>query len=118
MLRSPVHPFGRFAMLTGTRMLAYPAAWEVHMPLVEGPLLHRRGLGLRLRRLRGARSLDEVTAATLISTSKLSRLENGRGVPQPREIRDLVAYYEFVAPSGPQPSARQTVKRLTRDARG
>lgn len=63
----------------------------------EGPLLHRRRLGAELRRLRGARSLDEVAAATLISTSKLSRLENGQGVPQPRDIRDLVNYYELDA---------------------
>jgi hypothetical protein len=59
----------------------------------EGPLLHRRRLGAELRRLRGERTLDEVAAGTLISTSKLSRLENGQGVPQPRDIRDLVSYF-------------------------
>jgi hypothetical protein len=37
--------------------------------------------------------LDEVAAETLISTSKLSRLENGQGVPQPRDIRDLINCY-------------------------
>jgi transcriptional regulator with XRE-family HTH domain len=63
----------------------------------EGPLLHRRRLGVELRRLRGERTLDEVADATLISTSKLSRLENGQGVPQPRDIRDLVNYYELDA---------------------
>ncbi len=63
------------------------------MPSPEGPLLHRRRLGVELRRLRGDRTLDEVAAATLISTSKLSRLENGQGVPQPRDVRDLVTYY-------------------------
>lgn len=65
------------------------------MPSSEGPLLHRRRLGVELRRLRGDRTLDEVAEATLISTSKLSRLENGQGVPQPRDIRDLVNYYEL-----------------------
>ena len=40
------------------------------------------------------RTLDEVAAETLISTSKLSRLENGQGVPQPRDIRDLINFYE------------------------
>jgi transcriptional regulator with XRE-family HTH domain len=63
----------------------------------EGPLLHRRRLGAELRRLRGDRTLEEVAEATLISTSKLSRLENGQGVPQPRDIRDLVNYYELDA---------------------
>jgi transcriptional regulator with XRE-family HTH domain len=65
------------------------------MTSAEGPLLHRRRLGTELRRLRGERTLDEVADATLISTSKLSRLENGQAVPQPRDIRDLVAYYEL-----------------------
>jgi transcriptional regulator with XRE-family HTH domain len=59
----------------------------------EGPLLHRRRLGAELRRLRGERTLEEVAEATLISTSKLSRLENGQGVPQPRDIRDLVQFF-------------------------
>jgi transcriptional regulator with XRE-family HTH domain len=61
----------------------------------EGPLLHRRRLGVELRRLRGDRTLDEVAEATLISSSKLSRLENGQGVPQPRDIRDLVSFYRL-----------------------
>jgi transcriptional regulator with XRE-family HTH domain len=61
----------------------------------EGPLLHRRRLGAELRRLRGDRTLEEVANGTLISTSKLSRLENGQGVPQPRDIRDLVTYFEL-----------------------
>jgi len=64
------------------------------MPSPQGPLLARRRLGAELRRLRGSRTLDEVAAETLISTSKLSRLENGQGVPQPRDIRDLLAHYE------------------------
>lgn len=67
------------------------------MPSPEGPLLHRRRLGVELRRLRGHRTLDEVAEATLISTSKLSRLETGQGVPQPRDIRDLVNYYDLDA---------------------
>jgi transcriptional regulator with XRE-family HTH domain len=63
----------------------------------EGPRLHRRRLGAELRRLRGDRTLDDVAAATLISTSKLSRLENGQGVPQARDIRDLVGYHQLDA---------------------
>jgi transcriptional regulator with XRE-family HTH domain len=64
------------------------------MAAAEGPLLHRRRLGVELRRLRDGRTLEEVADATLISTSKLSRMENGQGVPQPRDIRDLITYYE------------------------
>jgi transcriptional regulator with XRE-family HTH domain len=71
---------------------------EVRVASNEGPLLHRRRLGVELRRLRGDRTLDEVAESTLISTSKLSRLENGQGVPQARDIRDLVAYYDLGAP--------------------
>jgi len=63
------------------------------MPPPQGPLLPRRRLGAELRRLRGDRTLDDVAVETLISTSKLSRLENGQGVPQPRDIRDLIAFY-------------------------
>src|SRR4051794_6581500 len=63
------------------------------MPSPQGPLLPRRRLGAELRRLRGNQTLDEVAAETLISTSKLSRLENGQGVPQPRDIRDLIVFY-------------------------
>ena len=63
------------------------------MPSPQGPLLPRRRLGAELKRLRGDRTLDEVAAETLISTSKLSRLENGQGVPQPRDIRDLINFY-------------------------
>jgi transcriptional regulator with XRE-family HTH domain len=64
------------------------------MPSPQGPLLPRRRLGAELRRLRGDRTLDEVAAETMISTSKLSRLENGQGVPQPRDIRDLISFYD------------------------
>jgi hypothetical protein len=63
------------------------------MPSPQGPLLPRRRLGAELRHLRGDRTLEDVAAETLISTSKLSRLENGQGVPQPRDIRDLINFY-------------------------
>jgi Domain of unknown function (DUF5753)/Helix-turn-helix domain len=75
------------------------------MPSPQGPLLPRRRLGAELRRLRGDRTLDEVAVGTLISTSKLSRIENGQGAPQPRDIRDLVNFYEL---------DRQTADRLRR----
>jgi transcriptional regulator with XRE-family HTH domain len=87
------------------RTIAVLAGREVHVPSSEGPLLHRRRLGAELKRLRGDRTLEEVAEATLISTSKLSRLENGQGVPQPRDIRDLVNFYGLDA---------QTADRLRR----
>ena len=70
------------------------------MPSPQGPLLPRRRLGAELRRLREGRTLDEVAGDTLISTSKLSRLENGQGVPQPRDIRDLISYYSVDRATG------------------
>lgn len=70
------------------------------MTSAEGPLLPRRRLGAELRRLRDGRTLDEVAEATMISTSKLSRLENGQGVPQPRDIRDLIVYYGIDTAAG------------------
>jgi transcriptional regulator with XRE-family HTH domain len=79
--------------VTVARTIAVLVGREVRVPSSEGPLLHRRRLGAELRRLRGDRTLEEVAEATLISTSKLSRLENGQGVPQPRDIRDLVNFY-------------------------
>lgn len=62
--------------------------------MAEGPILPRRRLGNELRRLRGIQTLEDVSKATLISTSKLSRLENGQGAPQQRDVRDLISYYE------------------------
>ncbi|PXY35037.1 XRE family transcriptional regulator [Prauserella sp. PE36] len=60
-----------------------------------GPVVPRRRIAEELRRLRGeaGRTLEEVAEALLISTSKLSRLENAQGRPQLRDIRDLVRFY-------------------------
>ncbi len=81
------------------------------MPFAQGPLLPRRRLGTELRRLRGNRTLDEVAAETLISTSKLSRLESGQGAPQPRDIRDLLAFY------GADRATADRVRRWAADGR-
>lgn len=78
-----------------TSTIALVAGLEVDVPSSEGPLLHRRRLGAELRRLRGDRTLETVAEATLISTSRLSRLETGQAVPHPRDIRDLVTYYDL-----------------------
>lgn len=64
---------------------------------VPGPLMPRRKLATELRRLRDERnlSLEDVAAKLLISTSKLSRLENAQGSPQPRDVRDLINLYKI-----------------------
>jgi transcriptional regulator with XRE-family HTH domain len=62
---------------------------------VTGPLGPRRRIASTLRRLRerSRKTLEEVSVDLLISTSKLSRLENAQGKPQARDIRDLIRYY-------------------------
>ncbi|HET8659554.1 MAG TPA: helix-turn-helix transcriptional regulator [Micromonosporaceae bacterium] len=63
---------------------------------VPGPLMPRRKLAAELRRLRDEAhlSLEDVAAELLISTSKLSRLENAQGSPQARDVRDLIKLYK------------------------
>jgi hypothetical protein len=63
------------------------------MPQVSGPLGPRRRIAMTLREWRGKRSLTDVSAETLISTSKLSRLENAEGKPRLRDVRDLIRSY-------------------------
>jgi transcriptional regulator with XRE-family HTH domain len=62
---------------------------------VTGPLGPRRGIAAALKRLRegSGKNLNDVAADLMISTSKLSRLENAQGRPLPRDIRDLISYY-------------------------
>lgn len=65
------------------------------MPGMTGPIVPRRRLAEELKRLRGedGRGLEEIAQALLISTSKRSRLENGQGSPQARDVRDLIQAY-------------------------
>lgn len=65
------------------------------MTSTKGPIVPRKRLGAELKRLReeSGQTLDEVAQALMISTSKLSRLENAQGSPQARDVRDLVIYY-------------------------
>jgi transcriptional regulator with XRE-family HTH domain len=60
-----------------------------------GPAIPRRRFGAELRRLRTeqGKRLQQVAKDLMISTSKLSRLEKGQGVPQDRDVRDLLDYY-------------------------
>jgi transcriptional regulator with XRE-family HTH domain len=64
---------------------------------VTGPLGPRRAIANAVRKLREDRGklLNEVARDLMMSTSKLSRLENAQGKPLPRDIRDLVRYYEI-----------------------
>jgi transcriptional regulator with XRE-family HTH domain len=64
---------------------------------VKGPIGPRRKIALTLKQLReeSGKLLTDVAGDLLISTSKLSRLENAQGKPQLRDIRDLIAYYEI-----------------------
>jgi transcriptional regulator with XRE-family HTH domain len=64
---------------------------------VTGPLGPRRSIAAALRQLREDRGklLNEVAEGMMISTSKLSRLENAQGKPQPRDIRDAIQYYKI-----------------------
>jgi len=66
-----------------------------------------------LKQLREAadKNLAGVAADTLISRSKLSRLENGQGKPLLRDIRDLIRYYEIEG----TPQANRLL-RLLKDA--
>ncbi|WP_199430920.1 helix-turn-helix domain-containing protein [Qaidamihabitans albus] len=60
-----------------------------------GRVVPRKRLGDELRRLReqADRTLENVAAELMVSTSKLSRLENAQGRPQQRDVRDLIRLY-------------------------
>jgi transcriptional regulator with XRE-family HTH domain len=64
---------------------------------VTGPLGPRRSIAAALKKLRedSGKSLNEVAEDLMISTSKLSRLENAQGKPQPRDIKDAIQYYRI-----------------------
>lgn len=61
----------------------------------RSPAASRRRLGMDLRSLREQAGLKIEDAAKRLdcSTAKVSRLENGKGVPYPRDVRDLVVLY-------------------------
>ena len=65
------------------------------MPPVSGPLGPRRRIAAVLKRWRvqSGQSLTDVADVTLISTSKLSRLENAEGKPRLRDVRDLIRHF-------------------------
>jgi transcriptional regulator with XRE-family HTH domain len=65
------------------------------MPPIRGPAVPRRRLGAELRRLREEAGLliEEVAGTLECSTSKISRLENCKGIPKIRDVRDMLTRY-------------------------
>ena len=72
------------------------------MTWAPGPVVTRRRLGGELKRLRlgSGLLLDEVAKKLECSPSKISRLENGKGIPRWRDVRDLLDVY--AVPEGDQ----------------
>ena len=60
-----------------------------------GPVVTRRRLGGELKRLRdrAGLKLEDVARKLECSQSKISRLENGKGVPRWRDVRDMLEAY-------------------------
>ena len=65
------------------------------MGKVTGPLGPRRAIASALKQLREdqGKLLNDVAKDLMISTSKLSRLENAQGRPLRRDVNYLVRYY-------------------------
>jgi transcriptional regulator with XRE-family HTH domain len=61
----------------------------------RSPASARRHLGseLRVRREAAGKKIEDAAKALYCSTAKISRLENGKGVPNPREVQNLIEYY-------------------------
>lgn len=84
------------------------------MAAPQSPIGSRRRLGAELRRLRTRSSLtlDEVAALMTCSTSKISRLETGKGIPKVPDVRELMRIYGVT--SGTE---RDMLLRLVKDGR-
>lgn len=65
------------------------------MAAPQSPIGSRRRLGAELRRLRtrAGLTLDEVAEQMTCSTSKISRLETGKGIPKLPDVRELMRIY-------------------------
>jgi len=79
-----------------------------------GPAGPRRRLGAELRRLRvrAGLHLEQVARQVPCSTSKVSRLETGKGVPKPADVRRLMEIYRVESDT-----EREMLMRLVRDSR-
>jgi len=76
-------------------------------------VVRQRRLAMELRRLREGAGLtcDEVAARMECSASKISRIETGRVLVSPRDVRDLLEVYELPA------DQRESLIQLARDSR-
>jgi transcriptional regulator with XRE-family HTH domain len=72
---------------------------EEDLQVSRSPVVARRRLGAALRELRTAAGLKLEDAARTLdcSMSKVSRLENGKGVPRHRDVRDLIDLFGAAA---------------------
>lgn len=84
------------------------------MAAPQSPVGSRRRLGAELRRLRTAKglTLDEVAGQMTCSTSKISRLETGKGIPKVPDVRELMRIYGVVSDT-----VQDTLLRLVHDGR-
>ena len=84
------------------------------MAAPQSPIGSRRRLGAELRRLRGKAglTLDEVADLMTCSTSKISRLETGKGIPKMPDIRELIRIYGVTSDT-----EQDMLLRLVRDGR-
>ena len=82
--------------------------------VAAGPAGPRRRLGAELRRLRTGKGLhlDEVAGQLRCSTSKISRLETGKGIPKAADVRALIRLYDVTADT-----ERDMLLRLVRESR-
>ncbi|WP_028931402.1 helix-turn-helix domain-containing protein [Pseudonocardia asaccharolytica] len=84
------------------------------MAAAQGPAGPRRRLGAELRRLRSKAGmhLEDVARQLDCSTSKISRLETGKGVPKLPDVRELMRIYGVTADT-----ERDMLLRLVKDSR-
>jgi transcriptional regulator with XRE-family HTH domain len=82
--------------------------------VASGPAGPRRRLGTELRKLRNGAGLhlDEVAQALGCSTSKVSRLETGKGVPKASDVRQMIRLYGRTTDD-----EQETLLQLVRDSR-
>lgn len=84
------------------------------MATPQSPIGSRRRLGAELRRLRveTGLTLDEVAERMTCSTSKISRLETGKGIPKVPDVSELMRIYGVVSDTD-----RDMLLRLVHDGR-
>jgi transcriptional regulator with XRE-family HTH domain len=80
----------------------------------QSPVGSRRRLGAELRRLRAKTglTLDDVAELMTCSTSKISRLETGKGVPKVPDVRELMRIYGVTSDT-----EQDMLLRLVKDGR-